>query len=74
MSVVQGLGKIIIRLVSLLGDGDGIQPSDLAGGGGLLLQSCFCVKAILYVTNTMVMRVGALERSCENNILSYLLT
>ena len=32
---------------SLLGDGNGIQPSDSAGGGGLLLRSCFCMKEIL---------------------------
>ena len=32
--------------MSLLGVGNGIQPLDSAGGGGLLMQSCFCMKAI----------------------------
>ena len=32
-------------VVSLLGDGNGIQLSDSAGGGGLLLRLCFCMKA-----------------------------
>ena len=28
------------------GGWDGIQPSDSAGGGRLLLRSCFCIKVI----------------------------
>ena len=39
--------KQIIPLMSLVGVGIGIQPLYSAGGGGLLLRSCFCMKEML---------------------------
>ena len=58
--------------MSLLGVGNEIQSLDSAGGGGLLLRSCVCMKAVLPNKRHDDESQG-LEISRKNNILSYLL-